>query len=189
MTFPQSDGWIGHWSPGIGDPTIVGGLTVIFYFFGAWQCYRIVATHSNLLRERERALWWTLALGLLALGINKQLDLQSALTEVGRIVAIQQGWYEKRHAVQGLFLLCIAALAGFTAIAGVYLARNAPFATMSAVVGGVLLLAFVVMRATSFNHFDAFIGSEYLGLRMNWIMEIGGIWIISISALWRLRTD
>jgi hypothetical protein len=92
MTLPHSGGWIGRWSPGIGAPTIVGWATVIFYCLGAWQCCRLATAHSPALHQRKRAIWWTLTLGLLALGINKQLDLQTALTEIGRFVAIQQAW-------------------------------------------------------------------------------------------------
>jgi len=189
MTLPHSDGWIGHWSPGIGDPTIVGWLTVFFYFSGAWQCYRLARSRSGTLVQRERSLWWVLTLGLLALGINKQLDLQSALTEIGRIVAIQQGWFERRHEIQGRFVYGVAAIAGFIAIAAAYLLRNAPPATMVAFAGAVLLLAFVVIRAASFHHFDAFINTRLLGLSVNGIMEMTGIGIIIGSALWRLRNS
>jgi hypothetical protein len=187
MTLPHSNGWIGHWSPGVGDPTIVGWVAVIFYFLGAWQCYRLVTKHSIALTHRERTIWWALTLGLLAFGINKQLDLQSAITEIGRFVAIQQGWFEGRHAVQKRVVYGVAAFAGFAAIAGAYLSRKTPPATIFAFVGGILLLGFVVMRAASFHHFDDFIRRELLGLSTNGIIEIGGICIIVFSAFWRLR--
>jgi len=65
-----SDGWIGRWSPGIGDPTIIGWVTVGLYALGAWQSYRLVKRHSHLMKPREATLWRMLALFLLALGIN-----------------------------------------------------------------------------------------------------------------------
>src|SRR5882672_1117833 len=34
------DGWIGDWSPGIGDPTVMGWLTVAAYFAASWLCVR-----------------------------------------------------------------------------------------------------------------------------------------------------
>jgi len=54
----------------------------------------------------------------LALGINKQLDLQTALTEAGRVLARYQGWYEQRQFVQlvviALFAMtCLIALCCF----------------------------------------------------------------------------
>jgi len=185
---PDSQGWIGHWSPGIGDPTIMGWLTVLLYAVCAWQCYRLLTRHAGLLGRSEATLWWILALGLTALGINKQLDLQTALTEFGRMAAYQDGWYERRREVQVVFIYIVAALAGCAALALAYLAREAPFATMAAIAGSACLLAFVVMRAASFHHLDRFIGGEYFGLRMNWMLEIGGICIIFFGARWRLRS-
>jgi len=182
-------GWVGRWSPGIGDPTPVGWLTVALYALCAWQCHRLASRHAGLLGRSEATLWWILALGLTALGINKQLDLQTALTEFGRIVAHQDGWYERRRAVQVVFIYAVAALAGCAALAMAYLAREAPFATMAAIAGGVCLLAFVAIRAASFHHFDRFIGSEYSGLRANWILETGGICIILFGARRRWRSD
>jgi len=183
------DGWIGHWSPGIGDPTIMGWLTVVLYALAAWQCYRLATTHSEMQGRREVAIWWTLALGLLALGVNKQLDLQTALTEIGRIVAVQNGWYEGRHDVQLEFIYGVVGVASLTAVAMVFLARKARPATILALVGSAFLVTFVVMRAASFHHFDLFIKSEYLGLRMNWILEMGGICIIIAGARLRLRAE
>jgi hypothetical protein len=182
------DGWVGQWSPGIGDPTIMGWLTVALYAVAAWQCYRLVTTPSGLRGRREVTLWRILAFALLALGINKQLDLQTALTEIGRIVAHRQGWYERRREVQIKFIYSVGAFAGFTAIALAFLARKAPLATILALFGCVCLLAFVVIRATSFERVDLFIRSEYFGFRMNWVLEMGGICIIIAGARWRLRT-
>ena len=184
-----SEGWIGHWSPGIGDPTIMGWLTVVLYAIGAWQCFRLATRHSSMQGRREVALWWILALGLLALGVNKQLDLQTALTEMGRIVAVQNGWYERRHDVQLEFIYGVAVFASLAVIALAFLARKAHPATIVALVGSAFLMTFIVIRAASFHHFDLFINSEYLGIRMNWILEIGGICIIIASARWRMRTD
>src|SRR5678816_1896366 len=145
------DGWIGHWSPGIGDPTIMGWLTVVLYALGAWQCYRLATAHSNMQGQREVAIWWALALALLALGINKQLDLQTALTEIGRILAAKNGWYERRHDVQLEFIYGVVGVASVTAVAMVYLVRKAHPATILALVGSAFLVTFVVMRAASFH--------------------------------------
>lgn len=184
---PGGHAWIGHWSPGIGDPSVFGWITVFLYIATAWQCSRLATKHSAQLQPGETTLWWVLALGLLALGINKQLDLQTAFTEIGRMVAIHQGWYARHREVQLEFIYGIAAVAGLTAVALAVLARRAHVATIFALLGSVFLLAFVVIRAASFHHVDLFIKSEFLGMRMNWLMEIGGICIISAGALWRCR--
>ena len=182
------DGWIGHWSPGIGDPTPIGWVTVFLYALAAWQSYHVATGKLSQSQGSERIFWWVLALGLTALGINKQLDLQSALTEIGRIAASQQGWYAKRREVQIQFIYGVATFACVIAFAMGVLARKHPLGTKLALLGSVFLLAFVVIRAASFHHFDQFIRNEYLGFQMNWILEIGGIGIIILGASWRLRT-
>jgi hypothetical protein len=35
----QGRGWIGRWSPGIGDPSPLGWITVVLYLVVAWLCF------------------------------------------------------------------------------------------------------------------------------------------------------
>jgi hypothetical protein len=174
---------VGRWSPGIGDPTLGGWLTVALYFVGAYACFRAV---RGVAAGRERRVWQVLTLGLLALGVNKQLDLQSAVTEVGRLLADSGGWYERRHEVQRYFIMAFGLLGFLASLVSLKLAREMPFATRVAVIGAITLVLFVVVRAASFHHFDLLIRAELYGLRMNWIFEIGGIVIVALAARARL---
>jgi hypothetical protein len=183
----DGDGWIGRWSPGIGDLTVMGWLAVALYAVGAWQCLRLVTTRKDLLQHNEAVLWWLLVVGLFVLGINKLLDLQSALTEIGRIVATQQGWYENRHAVLPRFIYGVIGFAVFATLAMASFARKVPHGTLLALAGSVCLLAFVAIRAASFHRVDVYIYSELLGLKLNWILEAGGIGVIVAGVRWRLR--
>jgi len=45
----------------------------------------------------------------------------------------------------------------------------------------------VLIRAASFHHIDRFIGDRILGLKWNWILEMGGISIVLLSSEWRQR--
>lgn len=180
---PSDEGLVGHWSPGIGDPTFVGWLTVVAYFVTAWRCLlaaRRITGPMAALREarRERSFWMVLSILFLFLGINKQLDLQSLLTEVGRLLAKDEGWYESRGRVQLVFILAVGALGVAAAAAGIYAVRRATLGARIAAGGTALLMAFVVIRAASFHHVDSFIDSHWLGLRANWLVELGGIFIV-----------
>ena len=98
---PDGAGWIGNWAPGIGDPTPAGWLATLAYFATAFSCRtaarRILPAHRKTPSLRREWRLWSALSGLLALlGLNKQLDLQSALTEVGRIAARSGGWYDER---------------------------------------------------------------------------------------------
>ena len=74
------------WRPGIGDPTIGGWVTVVLYILACLSCWRT----GGAVRFRERVVgqeshaWLATALLFALLGVNKQLDLQTALTEFGR---------------------------------------------------------------------------------------------------------
>lgn len=180
------------WSPTIGDPTAYGWLTVAAYFYASWLCWRDWRASEappgaggvTILRSRaQRRFWLTLALILLALGINKQLDLQSLFTAVGREVAIRQGWYGERRGVQREFIAGVALLGLAGGIALPLMARRAGGWAMMAAAGLVALIAFVVIRAASFHEIDAIIHSGWAGVKVNHVMELGGIAIIAAAAL------
>lgn len=183
---PDPEGWIGSWSPGIGDPSVLGWLTVIAYGLASWACWRVARGRAVSLSEGEARLWWVLVMGLCWLGINKQLDLQTAFTEVGRIIAHQQGWYERRWSVQLTFMGLLSLLSVATGTALLILTRRTPLATRCAVVGAVVLITFVAIRAASFHHVDRFIGRPIAGVTTNWVLELGGISLIFGAARARL---
>lgn len=173
-----------NWRPGIGDPTIGGWLTVVLYFLSVWSTWK---TGSVVWQRNEFALWRAISLMFIALGINKQLDLQTALTEVGRTLAFEQGWYAHRQIVQIWFIIGIATICLTIALVLLWLVYDTPFPTWLALLGMVIVLAFVLIRAASFHHIDRFIGSRILGLKWNWVLEMGGISIVLAASEWRRR--
>ena len=96
---------------------------VILYFLAVISCW-ITARNSSL---ADRKIWYAITVLFLGLGINKQLDLQSALTEMGRIVAIEEVWYARRETVQFYFIIVVALVCSWAIIAMVVAARSAPF--------------------------------------------------------------
>ena len=117
-------------------------------------------------------------LAFFALGINKQLDLQTALTEIGRIFAEAGGWYEQRQSVQLYFIVGVAIFCALALLVLLCWARGSPFQTWFALVGSTFVLGYVLIRAASFHHIDRFINSRILELKWNWILEMGGIMIV-----------
>jgi hypothetical protein len=154
-----------------------------------WCVFRRIKRHYATTRS-EIIVWAVIALMFIALGINKQLDLQSALTEIGRMLARAQGWYDQRWIVQLFFIEGIAVICLVAATTLLVMIRRAPAATWLAALGTILVLTFVLIRAASFHHVDRFIGTRVLGLRWNWILEIGGILIVMVAAwLRRLQAN
>jgi hypothetical protein len=176
-----------NWTPGIGDPTLVGWLTVGLYFATSISCWKL--RHKIELdgkrSSNEYLAWRFIAILFLALGINKQLDLQTALTEAGRVVAHLQGWYEQRRSIQLDFIGLVAATCVAAAITLLIWMRRAPLPTWLALIGTVLVFGYVLIRAASFHHIDRFIGESILGLRWNWVIEISGISLVFIASQWR----
>jgi hypothetical protein len=171
------------WRPGIGDPTVMGWVTVAAYFTVAVMCLRQASAFRFRRGDRGRLIFWTALAGLLVLlGVNKQLDLQTALTLTGRRIAIAQGWYEHRRAVQLVFvgIVAISGAVGFTLMWKLVRAHGREVRV--ALAGFLLLLCFVVVRAASFHHFDNVINFRMGGVRMNWVLELGSIAVIAAGA-------
>lgn len=133
--------------------------------------------------------WLLLALALGALGINKQLDLQTALTEIGRLLARTGGWYEQRHEVQIYFIVAVG-VSGALALAALTWLAWPLSASRALALGGVTFLACVLLiRASSFHHVDVFPSQAALGLRWNWILELSGIGLVGAGATIERRTN
>ncbi|WP_439587263.1 hypothetical protein [Hydrogenophaga sp.] len=186
----MNQGWIGAWSPGIGDPTVGGWITVALYVCTAWACLRVLLYKRHkqvVLRDNEQLIWRLLMLAMVALGINKQLDLQTALTEFARVLATEQGWYGNRRQYQEAFIAAVIVM-GLTALAAMaVLVWHAPAPTLLACAGAAGLIVFVAVRAASFHHVDAILGWRWGGLPLNWILEMGSLVLISWGALRRAR--
>jgi hypothetical protein len=175
----------GRWHLGIGDPTVMGWVTVAAYFLAAILCGLLM---RRTWRQRPDhwptlvAFWGGVALAMLLLGINKQLDLQSLFTQVARDLAKEQGWYDERLDYQRKFILWLVILGvGGFAILFLFLIDVWQQAWI-ALFGLSFLLVFIIARASSFHHVDQFLGLEWIGMKMNWLLELGGIGCIGLSA-------
>ena len=181
LAFAAYDGW----HAGIVDPTILGWLIVVVYLVAVFCCVKQARVVK--MRGGGTKFWIFLTVFLLLLAINKQLDLQSWLTQATKGSALANRWYEYREPVQIAFI-CIIGLSML--IVGVtsrlYLIsswRHYPLAW----VGAILLFAFILMRAFSFHHFDIFINHDVLGIKINVIIEIGAVLLIILGAIFNKK--
>ena len=171
-----------EWEPGIGDPTLLGWLTVAAYLCAAVLC-GIAAMRSRPVDRRAYVFWVIFTVLMLALGINKQLDLQSLFTVVLKQFAKSTGWYEDRRIFQGIFIFVIAFFGCAVALlAWVWTSRSLPQHRLT-LLGGIFLLAFIVIRAASFHHFDEILGTPVAFLRINHLLELGGIACVAFGAI------
>jgi len=166
------------WQPTIGDPSVMGWFTVVAYAVTAIVAFSVAWSERGRL---DSTFWIGTGVLLAFLAINKQLDLQSALTASGRCVAQIQGWYQDRRQVQALFIfILLLAITGALVVLIIRSWRRLPRIGV-ALVGLVFLAGFVAIRAVGFHHMDSLIGFAPGGIRMNWIFELGGIGIIALN--------
>jgi len=97
-------------------------------------------------------IWRWLALLILLLGINQQLDLQTLLIQSGRVLAEAEGWFAYRRLVQRVFFGFFAV--GFLLLVSLAAWRCRVFLNRHRLVtlGLAILIGFVLMRAADFNH-------------------------------------
>lgn len=132
--------------------------------------------------QRKESIWLAVALGMAALCVNKQFDLQSLFTDIGRVIASHQGWYDRRREAQKIVVLAVIGIAGLTGIAVVWRYQAFWWRHRLLAAGLMLLLTFIAVRAISFHHVDSFLQTRHLGLKMNWALELGGIFLTGWAA-------
>lgn len=174
-----------RWRPEIGDPSFMGWFTVAAYALAAWFCWRAGrrAGHAAHAHPGSRMMWWLVSALMVLLCVNKQLDLQSLFTDIGRIVAWKQGWYQDRREFQKWFVVGVVAASGLVSL--IVLARYHRFWREHPLLaaGLVFLITFIIVRAVSFHHVDAFLNSGPGGVRFNWILELTGIGLVTLAAV------
>ena len=166
---------------GIGDPTFIGWFTVVAYVIAALLCW-VAAARARAFDGRARAFWMFFTLFMIALGINKQLDLQTAFTVVLKHFAKSTGWYDDRRIFQAMFIFIIGFFGlAFGFLAWVWTSRTLPQHRMT-VLGGIFLVCFIVIRAASFHHIDEILGRQIAFFRVNHALELSGIGCVALGA-------
>jgi len=174
---------LADWHLSAGDPTWLGWGTTCLYavaFFATMVAGRAAAA-------RERVVWWLLAALLAALGINKELDFQTLVFDLGRRLSRIEGWYEERRAVQAAFSLALAL--GMLGAAWVGRRDLRAFArhNRTVIAGLSLLCMFVLFRAASADHLWRLGHDEYDDKSWSWVLEVSGLALVLHGALASLR--
>lgn len=165
------------WRPEIGDPTFMGWFTV-----GAYLIAALLAWRASRIPQSGKKLWLGVAVLMALLCINKQFDLQSLFTDIGREIARHGGWYGERRKVQKLFVLAVLAGSGLFGCWFAWRFRVFLVGHKLLAFGLLFLLTFIVVRAISFHHVDVFLKDGIGGVRWNWILELTGIFLIAAAA-------
>ena len=132
-----------------------------------------------------KQLWLLIAVTMVLLGINKQLDLQTLLIQEVRKQAYAHGWYSQRRRYQVEFIATILVVGLLATIGLAFWLRRVLRRVALAIAGIGMLVLFVAIRAASFHYVDRALS---LGgrVRVNWILDLSGVGLIIVAAMhWR----
>lgn len=168
------------WSPGFGDPTLLGWATTAGYLISGMLAF-VVMKREEAYPER---FWLWLSLFLLTIGINKQLDLQSAVLAGARCIASAQGWYGNHYSIKYAIFAALSILILFLiSILFLFYKRNQRRRIGGPILGLVFIMIYIALRATVEQSYLK-IDDEYtLLFRSIWIIEILGISLILIGTI------
>ena len=145
----------------MGDPAAVDWVITLGYLVTAVLCFLQARRSSRDIRERPIAgqnvlrsakLWYFFSAITFALGLNKQLDLQTLFVELARSALLFEGWYELRRTLQRVFFAILAAATAGTGL--VMMWRYFAFVRQQRLIVAALalVLLYAVLRAAEFNH-------------------------------------
>ena len=169
------------WHLQLDNPDFLGWLVVAGYLLAATACGWVALKTDNSVSAGSK-IWWLLAVVLLFLGINKQLNLQTLMIVMGRRAAFAGGWYGHRRFVQAVFsaafaLIGLCLLRFFASYAKRFIGKN-----RLAFAGVIVLLFFVVLRASTINHANELFGANLKDESWAWMLELCGSILIALSA-------
>ena len=170
-----------------GDHSFFGWMTVVLYFIAATMTgYKAKVTFRN---KESCYFWLGLMLFLILLGLNKQLDLQTNITQWLRSLAKAQGWYEQRRGYQLLFISIMGLAIPILLISLRMFLYHSWQRYKLTWVGIVLLLVFILVRAASFHHVDNIFYQTIGNLRYYQATEMFAILLIVIGSIYHKRLN
>ncbi|MFK8004040.1 MAG: hypothetical protein AB8H86_31030 [Polyangiales bacterium] len=170
----------------IGDPTVLGWSVTVAYLL------TFLLLTANALKARSRnepfSFWAFSSVIILALGVNKQLDLQTWFGASAKTWVQAQGLYEHRRTLQLAFVVTLA-VGGLIVLWLLrrWIVRSGKryrLVALGLAVSGV----FVVTRAASIHVLDRLLGSADLTEALAATLEISALALMIFGAIrWRRR--
>jgi len=188
----------GRWHLGIGDPDAIAWCIVAAYavavalsgwaYVTAARGARRLAGIDDSEAKNQRTLarvWFAVAFVMLALGTNKQLDLQTWLLQTARRTAFEGGWYGDRRRYQADIIGIMLLVSMVSATVLVFLLRRVLRRILITLAGLAMLVMFVTIRAISFHYVDYVLQmGGRLGVDVT--LELAGVLlIITSTAFWQ----
>jgi hypothetical protein len=145
-----------HFQPN--DDTLGGWLATGVYAVLVILCWRETFRRAPPGKALQRPFWICLSLAVTAVGINKQLDLQSLMRDLGRYATQTEGLMRYRRLIQAAFAATAAIAAAILSRVLWRLSTRALPSERLVIFGIFGLIGFVVLRIAMFSHIDILTG-------------------------------
>ncbi len=175
---------------GFNDSTFLGWLTTGLYVAASTLC--VIAARwpargrpsPQPARQRIAGFWILVGVVLFVLAVNKQLDLQTVLTEKLRDMAEGGGWYGKRRMWQ--FMFVVMAAAGLTgAFWGVHRLLGRHWRSHRLALAGVALVgAYLLLRIVDIERMGEMTNLPLSATHVRTVVEWAGLLCLAAAA-WR----
>ena len=135
-------------------------------------------------RRRIAAFWWLLCAALTLLAVNKQLDLQTAITDRLRDASQRDGWYGQRRVLQ---VMLVGVALGLCALGAWWIKRllGRHWRTHRLVLTGVgVLLIYLILRVADIERLGEMTGLPLAASGVRDALEWIGLVLIAAAA-WR----
>ena len=168
----------------VGDPTVLGWTTFALYLIAAACSLRCGLIGGKSGNPSELGHVWRVQAGVfLLLGLNKQLDLQTALIELGRRLTLFAGWYQYRREIQILFFAGLVAMGCVVVVKHSNAMRNFGRKHPLAASGDVLIGAYILIRTIYMDHLGEMMGFDLENVPGLWVAEILGLIFVISEAI------
>lgn len=175
------------WHPGFGDADITGFVLLALYTAAGLLAFVIIWRAPFPIRShfRERLFWVLLLIFLVALTVNKQLDLHVFLINTARCLAKAEGWYENRRLIQREVAIALLVVTFASALILALLLRGTLNRNLLPLAGGFGLLLFSILRVSQFNHIAQALSPSLISSQLYRGLE-GLSLLLLIFAQWRI---
>lgn len=168
-----------------GHLTTLGWTMLALYLVAALLAFRTAAVFSSGNSVAMGRAWICLGAFLTALGLNKQIDLQTLVIELGRYVTFREHLFAYRLELYVIFFLGFM-LAIMAFIAVVMLRFSTELRTFArqfplAIGGCSLICAYIIIRATSIDNVDLMLRFNLAQIPFLWLLEAGGLLLIMVQ--------
>lgn len=168
-----------------GHLTALGWTTLALYLAASLVSFRAAVVCRSQDSATTRRAWVWLGVILAVLGLNKEIDLQTLLIELGRQLAFSEHLYKYRLQFHTVFFLgFVLLLVGWLTVTLLRspakiqrLVRQLPLVA----IGCASICAYIVIRAASIDHVDQILGFDFEHIPFLWLLEAGGLLLIIVQ--------